>query len=503
MCLVLMFCVISKPICEAHAVSEVIIGGLYYILASVAAYLGITFATNEDAQKALSDWFYGLGDDIKSMLEGYAANWVSGYNTIIEWEKSGWQTIVQSCADFFNSYMPDYSSVDVDVTVDNSDNILGFDNEHSWGFTVPEHSGNCTLIADLGQSTLSIGDQILTFELSHMYPDAFGQQLINDLSGNNDMRGRYHSVKCNSDGFEWFYLDWEWNSYNGTDPVIPSGYYSTFCGGSSLPWNNGYNNYNEQYTGYQMSVDPYGHRLFLFDNRTNPGSGNLVHYKDKDGNFYSLLPDSDGKWSFVCTDSTKPNYYGETFDSFYDAVGYFAFQCGISIPGSSYQVDSYVPSGTSKNSISVDSERLTEKVAEAGAITSDTFDTVVPGTQTALDEMVANPDLVTDTTAEWVYNAEIPAISSDPLLWQTKFPFCLPFDLYNLFTGFSADAEAPVWHLLVLPENSFGMDNEAFYFDIDFGANGLDIFVKYLRFFVGAAFVVWLILISRKLIGAE
>ena len=489
-----MFCVISKPLCEAEAVAGAVASAIFFIGASICTYLGVTFATNADAQKALSDWFYGLGDDIKNMVEGYAKNWVSGYNTICEWEASGWRTICNSIADFFtiNYYEP--SGVGIEINASGSQ--LGFTSDTSFTFTIPEHQPNTTFNINCGKSTITIIDNT---QLKNIITDYYGffsdsdyQALIDDSS----KYCRFYGVK-NSEGLEWFFIDWYWNSYNSPEYTFvypgtlssnyPSDY--SFCNGALLFDSN-----------TRSSI-----RLF-----SNKFSNERCNYKDGDGNFYNIQQLSNGKYAFVCVVSDNvnvPNLFGLEFDTAESACSYFASKCGFILPIASSSdkenAGTYTP-GDTKLDVYINKDRLESKVDEANNLADDsTFQTVLPGTQEYLDEMVANPDLVTDVAAEGVYNADIPAIKSDPILWQTKFPFCLPFDLYNLFTGFNATAAAPVWPLLVLPENSVGMDNEAIYFDIDFGANGLDTFVKYMRFFIAASFVVWLILISRKLIGGE
>ena len=91
----------------------------------------------------------------------------------------------------------------------------------------------------------------------------------------------------------------------------------------------------------------------------------------------------------------------------------------------------------------------------------------------------------------------IPAIGLPEILFKEKFPFCLPWDLYNLFAGFNTSAEAPKF-VIPFKIERFGID-ESITIDLsDFTEQ-----VKIVRFFIGAGFVLALILISRKMIGAE
>ena len=468
-----MFCVISKPITEAHAVAGELAAGIFFVLASIASYLGITFATNQDAQKALSDWFWSMGDNVKEFVQYAADTWVSGYNTIISWESSGWQSIVQSCNDFFSSFKYQSGVITSTFNITNPDGYIGFTADTAFSFTVPSGSDGTTVVYNLPSKGSTLG--------------FFKNCNIQNLSSISDFSGKISG----------YYL-------SNPDGLIA---YRVTLGECLLGvsfdhiYNSAYECYELHSIGLSYAISP----KTLYQCSGYNGR----FYSQKTNKLYSKVENSSYSGSFQLRADDGTLYTNSdgvnTWSSRLEFGNWFLDSCGFVVDNSSISDgSSQVYNPGSDDAIKVDSDRLSEKVAEAGSLTvDDTFSTVLPGTQEYLDEMQANPDLVTDVAAEGVYNSDIPAIKSDPLLWQNKFPFCLPFDLYNLFTGFNATAEAPIWHLLVLPANSFGLNNEAFYFDIDFGANGLDTFVKYMRFFIAAAFVVWLITITRKLIGGE
>lgn len=91
----------------------------------------------------------------------------------------------------------------------------------------------------------------------------------------------------------------------------------------------------------------------------------------------------------------------------------------------------------------------------------------------------------------------IPAIGLPEILFKEKFPFCLPWDLYNLFAGLNTSAEAPKF-VIPFKIERFGIDES-----ITIDLSEFTEQVKIVRFFIGAGFVLALILISRKMIGAE
>lgn len=92
---------------------------------------------------------------------------------------------------------------------------------------------------------------------------------------------------------------------------------------------------------------------------------------------------------------------------------------------------------------------------------------------------------------------KVPAIGLPEILFKEKFPFCLPWDLYNLFAVLAAEPEAPKF-VIPYKNNMLGIDEE---YVLDFSK--YEDAAKIIRFFTGAAFVLALILISRKLTGSE
>lgn len=104
----------------------------------------------------------------------------------------------------------------------------------------------------------------------------------------------------------------------------------------------------------------------------------------------------------------------------------------------------------------------------------------------------------TDTKPETKPNKpSIPAMSLPEILFKEKFPFCLPWDVYNVFVNLVSEPEAPVF-TIPFKFQRLGIDYE---FTIDLSQ--FDDIAKVSRFFSSIAFVIFLILASRKLIGAE
>lgn len=90
----------------------------------------------------------------------------------------------------------------------------------------------------------------------------------------------------------------------------------------------------------------------------------------------------------------------------------------------------------------------------------------------------------------------LPALSLPEILFKEKFPFCLPWDLYSLFVVLNAEPKVPKFEIPFVLER-FGV-NESITIDL----SPFEEQVEIVRFFLGAGFVLALILISRKMIGA-
>lgn len=90
----------------------------------------------------------------------------------------------------------------------------------------------------------------------------------------------------------------------------------------------------------------------------------------------------------------------------------------------------------------------------------------------------------------------LPALSLPEILFKEKFPFCLPWDLYSLFVILNAEPKVPKFEIPFVIER-FGV-NESITIDL----SPFEEQVEIIRFFLGAGFVLALILISRKMIGA-
>ncbi|MCE4701873.1 hypothetical protein LVU67_19515, partial [Clostridioides difficile] len=110
------------------------------------------------------------------------------------------------------------------------------------------------------------------------------------------------------------------------------------------------------------------------------------------------------------------------------------------------------------------------------------------------DNIVIPGDSVVDPPIDPPVIPDIPAVDINfSPLWESmkniknKFPFSLPWDIFNLFIGFDVEPVAPKWELPVL-NNKVVLDFSNF-----------DEWANIVKFFVYVSFLISLIVISNKL----
>lgn len=137
-------------------------------------------------------------------------------------------------------------------------------------------------------------------------------------------------------------------------------------------------------------------------------------------------------------------------------------------------------------------------------IGTDDVTLTIPDSVTSVDDYTAiaeaNPSDIISYEKILEYPDGVPKIDSSGLF--DKFPFCIPKDLYNLFAGFySAESKAPkfVFPFQILKRgDSYLIDEQI---TIDFSI--LDPVMPMFRWFVTISFTLGLVMITRKMIGAQ
>lgn len=221
------------------------------------------------------------------------------------------------------------------------------------------------------------------------------------------------------------------------------------------------------------------------------------------GGTYCNLYGSRGQSFYFQNYSTGANVLGDvTFGDGLSALAWFFDQCGINIrPGSS---SAYGAVNNEPPPITIDVTKYDQTITN---ITNnyqegDTITMVFPSYYTTnnyynYDDYRQHPEYIMDFDQDGLLNSDFNLPTYDGNILATKFPFCIPFDVYNLVSNLVVEPEAPQFHWLVLPANSFGMTNDDFYIDLDF--TPYNFLVQLMRFFIAVGFLVWLMTKTKDL----
>ena len=259
----------------------------------------------------------------------------------------------------------------------------------------------------------------------------------------------------------------------------------------SLSNNTVYSNLAFKFYDYQLTFKSLSNNSITF----TFGGGNYCFVSKTLNTFsntkYYRIWDYCGGYAFL--DLNYSPYKNLIFDTQTDAVNYFLNQGGMSIT-EPFAVEEAV---SSNDVLEIDEDKQTQFITQISNMSDDDVITIVIPTSTTYNNFVNNPSLLFDFSQDNLYDSSINLPAADGNKWANKFPFCIPFDIYYLFSNFSAEPEAPTFHLVVMPANSFGMNNEEFALDIDFAP--YNFLVQIMRFFMAAGFVLWLMSKTKDL----
>ena len=455
LCFVMVFCVISRPF-TVKAELGIISTAIFYAVATVCLSCAITLATDAEARAAVSDFFWSTTDRVREGLQNFADCWRSGYSIIYTWERDQWEEIARAVTDWFTTERYPQSS-DVFGTVSASGNVVDFYTAGSITFTLPDYDARAYNIVHFYLNGCTV-DVHINIPQAREYA----------LWGYDDVSGYSEDPDINTCDVVITPNDSDLIAFIGSD------FNASSMSGKTL------SNFASSSSYFDVIFDG-DYDICIFDTNNTKFIAN--------GRRYYIKPYSSG-YSFV---DYSNNVYNSSliFNTEFDACKWFWNLCGINIAPSQPSV--YVPAEPDLPSIVIDPAGVQSALDDIAALPNDaTIPVILPGTDTQYLQ------LVNGTSVSSVYNGDIDIPTVDGNLWKTKFPFCIPFDLINLFSGFSAEAQAPNFHVLVMPANSFGLSNDDIYWDIDFAP--YNYLVQILRFFIALGFVLWLIVITRKLI---
>lgn len=495
LCLLTVVCFggVLEPVNAVTGVEEII---MFVIGIMVAC--GVTFTSAEAAQSTARRYYNSVDSDTKSIIdkakEQYDAKkeyYTVTTNGLIMCLASEWQKIFDSIASFiFNpSVIADSSYVDFSVpqaTFKNYDSFVSLLQQNGsldFDYQVTRDS----------YTAFTIGSTMIEFvgqDRTGNFPD----EVISAFSSNT------HNVIMKV-------------SILGTQ-------YSFYSLISSQPYMKNYINYYDYQYQFTLkdSVINFGFRInsnFVYSYRSLIAGldfsqpltlmyygSELLNVTSIEGHRYTIT----GSFgNIVCDDGT---IFGSDYlmpcdsDKVTDEYLTKAFTCDPSISiGNDYigtdttWTDSVADAGSGSIAFPLDVDDLIDLSPSdvRDKTLTDTGDIATDKTDTKDD---TKDDTKYDTNTK-PNKPSIPSLSLPEILFKEKFPFCLRWDVYNVFANLVAEPEAPVFSIPFKFER-LGIDYE---FTIDLSE--FEDIAKISRFFSSIAFVIFLILASRKLIGAE
>lgn len=391
-------------------------------------------------------------------IDGLATGWGMGitYSRIVS--NANLSTALEELYSFCLDAYTTNSIHTENITPSNADGYVGFTSDTAFTFNYPSSSTILTSRYYMNHSYFELYSKIFKSSFPASFP-------LSWAASNTPCIGHHVSSPI---GLDFYRISKKYDKYNPfgqTFSLTSSGgrtYYS--CGSAK---------FESVFTTYATAELNDG-SSFYYDEDTD-----TIYTIQSSNNRYYLADDNGVRF-----DETRD------FSSANALSWWFLSTCGYVVPISTGETaNPYDPTDTSNDVLSgfdpTKARDYIDSLPDEG-----TTEIVVAGT---LDQA-----LEIDKIKPYVGTLSLP--STDYSMWWDKFPFCVPFDIVKLFTQFSATAEAPSFHILILPENSFGLDNDDIYVDLDFA--DYHILVKIVRLFLAAGFALWLLKITRKVIGA-
>lgn len=481
---VVCFCGILEPL-QAHAVAGVD-DAIYFIVAFLIC-CGLTFSTTSAATNAAQQFYAQAPQSVQEIID-YQAEQLQKDTAlpigILEVLKSDWKALI----DEFMAQFPQYCNIDLDYT-SSVKNQLTDDTLFKSLVAGTTVSISSPWTRDTNIFIQTSANTTLSFYGMDTLSKVFGSDLYNQISNYNS------SFKVmNNTQFAVFNvpaLDFTVISiigFNSSDSSVIS----------ELKY---VNDYSDVYVN-NFPVSSFGSwSIALYKNEicsntfdsvsrsytlTAPTYGNIVSRWIAD----DVISSNDNLIN--CDDLCLPlNKIGQLL------LGEDVFSVGVDsahIPG----IDSFPSTADDITDVSTYPDSIGISVPRD---LSDTITKTAEDIRTVDKDKTDTKDDTKDDTSDnpntKPKKPSIPSMSLPEILFKEKFPFCLPWDIYNLFVGLQAEAEAPRF-VMPFKFERLGIDEEIV---IDF--SNYEEQIKIIRFFTGAMFVLALVMISRKIIGAQ
>lgn len=473
LCLILIF---NAGFINCFAVAGVD-DALFWILVAVMGACGITFATVDDARQASDTLYNNFSPNIQENLNAKAGQLaIAGAFTSagVTFLADQWTMITQGIISTFGSY----AGVDAVLPVADVQK-LSLDNR-SIGIPFAVNIAS-SVQYQFGSSSLTI--------VGNKCTDYVFDSNVQDYLSNFDYRPSFVSILNVADTF------YSVSSINNMSS------YSTDYNISLRTWQNS----NQLYDISFNSRDAVSSINYFLNQKIHFSDISTSGFRILDANNQNIVKNGYlSSTSIAVNPSICP-------DGLWDRVGWTNWLNDLIFGDSSSSVlgNPGIDTTAYPGNDTWHDGSINDDVAIPGsigiAVPGDTSDVVdyspdiardISNTDVSIDTDV-NPDVKPGVPSNGTPSKVLPALSLPEILFKEKFPFCLPWDLYNLFSVLDAEPEAPKF---VIPyKNNMLNINQEYVIDFSKFENA----AKVIRFFAGAGFVLALILISRKMIGSE
>lgn len=469
---------------------------VYFTCATIFGSMAINLVgSDEEVRQKIADWFYNTTDDVKNIIYEKATNLniingvlqTAGSDLRLSFSADDWRKITEEILKYYKIY---YDQDSVKVTAGKNGHI-GFTADSQFTAQLTNASTDLSYIQHifLNDMTITVYDKVA--EGQDIFSHWAMQPAEANENANQQVRDYFKIYKSTIISVNKLSLThYKFSALTrgtltagvATDtfppPVLRSSTSIFYLFGQGVDGNNFYWKYNNQYA-----------------------INGVVCY---------LMQCSDNKWRFVTYGSafgSESDYdyvtvtnseTSKTYDSFDTLEQFYSVVCDAS--GLDY------PATNTTDEVEGDVYN-TPVIPSFGSVPdvydgTDSVTITVPQDVTDVNDIskVLDSDITisTDTVAD--YPDGVPEIDSSGLF--DKFPFCIPKDLYNLFAGFySAESKAPkfVFPFQILKRgDSYLIDEQI---TIDFSI--LDPVMPMFRWFVTISFTLGLVMITRKMIGAQ
>ncbi len=439
-------------------------GTVLLIGSAILAAFGITIVANND--EVVSDWLNSCSDDVKQWIYDAGDTWTSGYNKILEISSEMYDKLKIDVHKHFKSFISSSAYMFLSVS-ENASGVYGFTNDESkqLKFHVPAISqagGFASLFSDNYTITYYLNcDPLSVF-------DFFDTSYYKYVTGFT-MYFKSNDLKLNL-------LSAHVNEYSS------SGAFDVVCTRYNFRYLYSITNFclshvSGTVNGHNFTLQETSDGVAIIDLVTN----NLVSLNCK-GQSKTFFKDQNALYEFL-----------------FESVGLFHDNTAQLFSSVAADKDVLFNDDVLTNDVVIDKDYFPTD-SDIETITKEAVKIVVPA-----DVADVSTEKVLDTSAEDIYTGDLPMVTAPSNLFTDKFPFCLPWDLYNLVACFwngDINDEAPHFEIPFVIR-SVGI-NETIVIDFrEEPLSNFSVLVDLLRFFVGFFYVLGLIMVTRKLIGGE